>query len=430
MSNAQLWPGTNGIDLPSKLDKPKDVLPYATSLTELQQKKIINAFKGEAYDMAAEYAWKKAMVKLKETIATLGMTFIGEMLSRNDIDEYTSMDVALTDYTTIQLAEQLGVLNKSASLKLRQANELITHHFSKDADEELDFAEAFNIVKTSVKYILGEQDISIALEFSKFRDRLLNESLVLHDEQVEQVINSPVFYLRTVMTVLITAIKNEVGAKLENALANLNVMLPPVWDKLGETDRYNIGTTYRDVTAAGNSTAISGVKSALSKVGGFDYVPENLRSITFIKAAKQLLSVHFEYNNYYHEPAAIRKLSNLGNVIPPAALMDCMQAYLAVFLGNRWGRSSDGAPLAEKELSKISEDRWGYYFEKGINNDEIVLSKFYQKSVDHFADFLIKNHLDNFEDMPRKNMSLYKAILAKNFTAARRISSSMLSDIR
>ncbi|WP_316795097.1 hypothetical protein [Pedobacter agri] len=430
MSSGQLWKGANGIDLPTSLSKPREVLPFATSLTELQQNKVVNAFKGQAYDMAAEYVWKRAIIKLKETIATLGMTFIGEMLNRSDIDEFTTVDSALTDYTTIQLAEQLGVVSKTAAFKLRQANELITHHFSKDAEEELDFAEAFNIVKTGVKYILGEQEISIALEFSEFRNRLLTESLVLQDTQVEQVVNSPVFYLRTVVTVLVTAIKNEISAKLEYALTNLNVLLPAIWEKLGENDKYNIGTTYRDVTAAGNATAISGVKSALLKVGGFDYVPENLRSITFIKAAKQLLDVHFEFNNFYNEPAAIRKLANLGNVIPPAALIECMQAYLAVFLGNRYGVSSEAYTIAEHELAKISADRWLYYFQKGINKDEVVLNKFYKRNLDYFADFLVANALNKFEDLPRKNKLLYDGILEKNFAKIQKASNDLLSIIK
>ncbi len=430
MTNAvQLWSGPDGIELPPQINDPKDMLPFATSLSPLQQKKILNAFQGGAYDMAAEYAWKKAMVKLKDTIATLGMSFIGEMLNRPDIDEFTPIDSVLTDYTTIQLAEQLGVIGKTAALKLKQSNELITHHFSRDASEELDLTEAFGIVKNSVKYILGEHDISIALKFSNFRDRLLAESLTIHDSQVDQVITSPIFYLRTVITVLINAIKNEIGARLENALANLNLIIPHIWEKLGENDKWNIGSTYRDVTASGNSIAISGVKAALMKVGGFDYVPENLRSTTFIKAAKQVIAVHFEFNNYYNEPAAVRKLAALGKTIPSPALMDCIQAYLTVLLGNRWGRSGAAVPTAETELSKISPDRWFKYFEKGIANDDIILSKMLPRQVEIFSEFLGKYSLTDFEDLPKNIQKLYDALVANKSIIAQRVSNELLTSL-
>ncbi|KFF28171.1 hypothetical protein [Chryseobacterium vrystaatense] len=431
MKSKQLWQGADGIDLPPAIKEPAEIITFATYLSPIQQRNIVNAFNGGAYDMAAEYAWKKAIVKLKDTIGTLGMTFIGEMLNRPDIDEYSAIDSVLTDYSTIQLAEQLGVIGKTAALKLRQANELITHYFSKDATEDLDYVEAFDIVKTSVKYILGEQDISIALEFSKFRDRLLTETMPLHDKQLDQVINSPVFYLRTVITILITAIKTEIGAKLENALGNLNTMLPQIWDKLSENDRWNIGSTYRDVTASGNSIAISGVKTALSKVGGFDYVPENLRSNTFIKAAKQLIDVHFAFNNFHNEPMAVKKLATLGRTIPAPALMDCIQAYLVVLLGNHYGRSNAAVPTAENELAKITEERWLKYFEKGITNDDIILEKLkHHDMVGYFSDFLTKYQLDEFSDLPNKIQPLYNAIVNNSASTVRRLSEGFINQIK
>ena len=431
MSSIQLWQGPDGIILPPAIKDPAEILPFATYLTPVQQSNIVNAFNGGAYDMAAEFAWKKAMVKLKDTISTLGMTFIGEMLNRPDIDEYSAIDTVLTDYSTIQLAEQLGVIGKTAALKLRQSNELITHYFSKDATEPLDFVEAFDIVKTSVKYILGEQDISIALEFSKFRDRLLSETMSRQDSQMDQVINSPIFYLRTVTTILITAIKTEIGAKLENALGNLNTMLPQIWDKLSESDRWNIGATYRDVTAAGNATAISGVKTALSKVGGFDYVPENLRSNTFIKAAKQLVDTHFEYNNFHNEPGAVRRLAMLGKTIPAPALMECIQAYLVVLLGNQWGISRAAVPTAEDELSKVTSDRWFKYFEKGILKDEIILDKIKnEQMLFRFSNFLNNHQLNEFVDLPAKNQKLYNAIIDNKNIVVHRLCIEILNSIR
>lgn len=422
MNKIQIWQGTNGIELPTTIKKASEVVPYASSLTPKQQNQIIAAFKIEAYDMAAEYTWKKAMVKLKETIATLGMKFVGEMIGREDFDDTTAIETEITDFTAIQIAEQLGVIGNTAALKLRQSNESITHYLSKNAEEELDFITAFSIVKSSIQYVLGEHDINIALEFSKFRDRLLNETLKINDHQIEQLINSPIFYLRTVITILLSSARNDVGVKLENSLANLNLIIPSIWEKLSESDKWNLGTAYRDVTASGNSLAISGIKNALLKVNGFDYVPENLRSVTFIKTAKQLIETHFSFNNFYNEPAVVNKLSNLGSTIPSPALIECFQAYLAVYLGNKYGISKEAAPIAEKELSNISKERWQYYFEKVIHNDDIVLSKTNEQQIKRFSDLLNLNGFNNFKSLPKKNQDLYEAIIQNNYTKARKIS--------
>lgn len=430
MSEIQMWEGSNGIQLPIAAKEAKEIVPFANYLNEKQKNQIIAAFQIEAFDMASEYAWKKAMVKLKETISTLGMRFVGEMLGRDDFDETTSIESEITDYAAIQLAEQLGVIGATAALKLRQSNELISHFFSKNADEQLDYATAFAIVKSSVQYILGEHDISIAVEFSQFRNRLLAETLKLSDPQVDQIINSPLFYLRTVIKILLSSIKNDIGAKLENSLANFNLMLPTIWESLGESDKWNIGTVYRDVTAAGNTIAAVGLKNALLKVNGFDYVPENLRSTTFIKTARQVIETHFAYNNFYNEPAVVKKLSNLGNTIPTPALMECFQAYLAVYLGNPYGFSIDGAHIAQQELSKISKERWSYYFQKIINTDEITLSKTNFRQVKRFSELLHENNLIDFKNLSGKNQLFYRYIVENNSEKATKVAEKMLQGIR
>lgn len=418
MSNIQLWEGPNGISIPNNLIDAKSIVPYAKYLNEKQKTQIINAFQMESYDMAAEYAWKKAMMKLKESIASLGMKFIGEMLSRDDIDEFSTIDV-LTDYSTIQLAEQLGVIGITPALKLRQANELITHYFSKEASEEIDKVSAIQIIKSSIQYILGEPDISIALEFSNFRTRLLTEDLSLNDPQVEQLINSPLFYIRTVISILLGSIKNNVGATLEHSLNNLNRLIDKIWDKLAENDKWSIGSAYRDVTAAGSTQASIGIKSALLKVSGFDYVPENLRSMTFKSAAAAVVETHYQVNNFYNEPAVVRRLASLGSTIPAAALVECFQAYLAVYLGNPYGISWVAAEIAAEKLSEISPERWQFYFSKVINNDDVNLSQITDSNrVSRFHDLLVKNNLTNFTDLPKDNFQLYKALIELNLPKA------------
>ncbi|MCT1530554.1 hypothetical protein M3B46_06070 [Sphingobacterium daejeonense] len=426
-----LWKGTDGNIIPVNKSEAMEIVPYAISLTPKQQSQIVNAFQLEAYDMAAEFAWKKAMTKLKETISTLGMKFIGELLNREDIDEYSTVDTALTDYSTINLAEQLGVIGRTGALKLRQANELIIHYFSSNTDEEFDKLSAMSIVKSSIEYVLSEDNISIALEFSNFRRRLLGETLTINDPQIEQLIDSPVFYLKTVLTILTSAIKSEQGAKSENSLANLNLILPSIWKKISENDKWNIGTTYRDVTASGNTIASSGVKNALLKVKGFDYVPENLRSVTFQKAAKAVIETHFAFNNFYNEPAVVRKLSNLGSTIPSPALLDCFQAYLTVFIGNRYGVSTIAANIADEKLSEISHDRWKYYFERGIQNDEVILNKLYNGiGLSRLRVLLERNELNDFIEMPKLNQDLYEAILKSNGHRVKGIAEKMIEKIK
>jgi hypothetical protein len=243
------------------------------------------------------------------------------------------------------------------------------------------------------------------------------------------LLSSPYFYLRTIFSILLNAIKQESGAKQENALANLNSLIEAGgWDKLAERERWAVGSAYRDATAKGDSLAAKGLRTGLSKVKGFDYVPENLRSNTFKKAAKALMDTHFAMNNFYNEPAAVRALATLGSVVPSPALVDCLQAYLCVYLGNSYGHSHAGASLASVELKKITGDRWTYYFEKAFDDDQIILGKLTSsKPADRFIDLFATILQDKLtvDSLPKPHADVVKAAIAKNNLQLQKVASKL-----
>ena len=99
----------------------------------------------------------------------------------------------------------------------------------------------------------------------------------------------------------------------------------------------------------GLQTQTAGLKQALLKVRGFNYVPENLRSQTFLKAAEAIvLRAHEGMNNFYNEEAPTINLEKLGTVIPAPALGPCITALLCVRLGNSYGTCWAAVPIASK----------------------------------------------------------------------------------
>lgn len=402
-----------GTLIPADESKVANIVGYAyNSLTEKQAKQIATAFEMGAYDMAAEYAWKKAIAKLRNSLESLGMPFVGEFLQRSDVTEFTPIDEVLTERAAIDLAERLGVVTKTAAIKLRQAQELITHFMSGKADEEIGNIDALSIIKTSVQYILSEQDMGVAVEFSDFRKRLLSEALDLNDPAVYKVINGSLFLIRTVLTILLSTIKSESGVQKEYALTNFNILLPAIWETLSETDKYHIGEVYSYLTAKGDIKGATQLKIALSKINGFDYVPETLRSTTFKDAARKVIDVHFDFNNFYNEPSAVNALASLGTIIPQPAFQICVDAYLLVYLGNWYSYSHDAAPIAREELLKISKERWFYYFEHLIEKDEYVLDNLNHKhQVDRFSSLLEAIGMEDTDKLPKYSRYLYDAIL-------------------
>lgn len=398
------------------------------NLSEKQQKQIVNAYQMEAYDMAAEYAWKKAITKLRSSLENLGMDFIAEFVQRDGIDEFTPIENVLTERASIDLAERLGVINSTGALKLRQSHELVNHYLSGRADGELDALGCLNIIKTCFQYILSEENVEVAVAFSEFRQRLLNTDVTLDDADVKQVLGSPLFYIRTCCTILLTAIKRRKQVEQEHALANLALLLPEMWTSLASSDKWNIGEAYRDVVASGDTTATKGLKIALSKVKGFDYVPESLRSSTFKEMARKLIDVHDSMNNFYNEPSVVKALASLGTRIPEPAFKLCIDAYLLVYLGNYYGISRNAAPIAETELRKISRDRWQSYFMDIINTDDRILSNLEtENQVGRFKSLLKGIGCTDFTGLPKYNQILFDSIIAGDYIKVQKIAKTMYS---
>jgi hypothetical protein len=144
---------------------------------------------------------------------------------------------------------------------------------------------------------------------------------------------------------------------------------------LRRPERWQIGQAYAIIFAEGNKIAAIGLKKALLSVKGFDYVPETLRSDTFIRAAEDVLQAHEGMNNFYNEPRPMSILASLGTTIPMPAFPKCITATLAVRLGNKYGISFNAQDHASRILRRLSPNQWQYYLNECLPSDRLILEK-------------------------------------------------------
>ena len=383
-SNAiKVWSPTDVVIIPSGEDTPNAIVQYAkATLSKRDMRSIITGFDADGYEMVSTFVWTKAAAAMKKQLATLGMEFVGEMLGRPDLDEDSDPTTSIADHEVITLAEDLGMITTTQALRLKHAQQLVAHFASlggiedsDDADESMQKEEAVTLLRTCVTSILGKQRFDAAVSFATFRSRLTADILKVEDEDVNAIVNSPYFFVRTTLSVLLSMIRTEKGAPLENAVGNIMLLLPLLWNRLRQTEKWQIGQVYAEVNAAGKRYASTGLKKALVDVKGFDYVPETLRSSTFTEAAAKVLRAHFGMNNFHKEGGPMRTLANLGSTIPIPAFPKCMEATLAVFLGNRWGNAWNAESAAKQVFQSLRGIQWDYYLNECLWRDRTVLDK-------------------------------------------------------
>jgi hypothetical protein len=409
--------------VPAKVTDPALIAGYAKQLSKREQTQVAQAFQAGNYEMAINFVWSKSMAALKKELATLGMQFLGEMLGKPDLSDDDDPAGSITEKEAVRLAEELGVVSSTEAMRLRHTQEMVAHFSSLDASVidsegiELDQLEAIRSLKTCVGNILGKPKIEVATKFAEFRKALESETFEKDDHRVSMLISSPYFFRKLTVTVLLSVIKAEIGAKVENALANLNTILPLVWSNLRDTEKWQVGHAYAEVFAAGKTTATSGIKQALLKVKGFDFVPENLRSDTFVKAAEAMIRAHEGMNNFYNEPAPTRALLNLGSTIPTPAFAACASATIAIRLGNSYGVSWEAVSIADEILDRFTEDRWRYYLNQCLAGDMRILNKLaFSKPRENWAGIVRKYDLKLIEIKDRWVAQLVAAALLKTET--------------
>lgn len=399
-----LWKATEDIQLPKKVEIDSLVTNYAPQLSLKDQNQIIKAFQNESFEMVSSYIWTKSIIALRNHLSKMGISFIAEMLDRPDLNDHINIQQAISEFEAIQLAEELGVINGTVAFRLKQAMETVAHFnqmdISDDFDNEMNEDEAKMIVRSCIQGVLGYSKIEEAIDFKNFRTALEETTLSADDSYIIKLVNSPYFFLKTTIRILLAIIKSSTGAQLENSLANANLIVPQIWDSLKHPERYQVGRVYAELSNDGKTKAASGVRRVLLKVRGFDFVPEDLRSNSFIKVANEIISAHENFNNFYNEPAPMQTLSKMGSVIPIPAFPVCITATLCVKLGTRYGVARDAQSYANSVLKNITSDRWIYFFNEVLPSNPRLLYKLlsYNSPVERWI--VLINGLDmDFEDI-------------------------------
>lgn len=438
MSNKDivLWKKSNEERLPSRINHIDTLVGYGKLLTSKDKKQIVNAFQNESYEMVSTYTWIKAMTSLKSQLSKMGIDFIAEMLNRPDINGDSNIQQTISDYEAIKLAEELGVISNTSAFRLRQAMNTIIHFSQTDLEDtfenEMTEDEAKSIIRSCIQGVLIYNKIEAAIDFKNFRYDLENKTLSIEDPSIIKLLQSPYFFYRTIVSILMSLTKTASGAQLENSLANINLIIPLLWNNLNHPEKWQIGKTYSELYVDGKNKASSGLKRMLLKVGGFDFVPEDLRSNSFITAANAILKAHYGMNNFYNEPAPMTTLKNMGSVIPIPAFPICITATLCVRLGNYYGVSRAAQNPAKSVIDNVTDDRWIYFFKEClITNDRILFKLTEKKPTERFLKLFNKNFLLAIRgEVSNKSIrELITLMIKKDTLKIERLSKKLLTEI-
>ena len=365
-----LWQSNTGIELP-KVANLDVILSYNYQLKQRELSVVVANYNAGFFETASESIWNRSIAILRNRVLALGLQFVSEMVGIDNLNYIQNLPA----FEVINLAMELGFINATGKMRLTHANEIVQHYLDRDVEDEMPQNESDSVIRPCIQYILGYEDSNIQIEYNDFRTSLTMENFSDNTLKLESLNASPYFYKKTTIRTLVNLLSSTEGAEFETVEANFVLIIKTIWNSLTSDDKYFLGLTFSKHKNDGNAKLISSFTKAFMSVGGFDYVPENLRSLSFIEAAKKLKSTHYAMNNFYNEPNAVNMLNKMGTKIPKPAIKECISATLMVLLGNAYGRSFDAVTPATNILQKLSQSDWVYYIEQCLIYDEEVLQK-------------------------------------------------------
>ena len=351
----------SGLKLPIMTDITQ-LVEFGIALPPQVQVKVKKYYVNGDFITAANTVWTRSISLLRKRILSLGEEFVADMVETNDIDYVRNLPA----YKLIDLAYELGFIDKAGKLKMQKANEFYNYFNNDESDEyeEMPQDEANIVIKTCIGYILYNNDESFGLQFNDFREKLKSGKVTeLFEDDKAMFAACPYFYLKTSVRSLLNLFKECEGIEYENVVNNMNIMFPAIWSRLKIEERRALADIYTDYSNSVDYKRTNDLNKIMLKVHAFDYVMENVRSRTYIQVANKLRDVHFAINNFYNEPGVIQKLEDLGTTIPRLALKESITSVLFVKLGNSYGTSWSGEAIADRILSRLTEAEWITYLE-------------------------------------------------------------------
>jgi hypothetical protein len=261
-------------------------------LNEREQAAICVNFRSGLYDIASEIVWNRTISVLRDRLSGFGDDFVGDMLG---YDKPISAD-SISEQEVIGLSGDIGIIRSNAKMELLHHAEQIKRYTSREYQmvERITINEnqAKALVSDCLEYVLSDLSEG-SLRINDIRKRLKTELFSERSEFVMSLKVGEYFEKRTILRSLINLAKTEKEEEKQIVFNNIRIIVPIIWGGLSEKDKYTFGTTYAEISSTESRDYINAIKTVLINVHGFDYVPENLKSNSFISAANNLLTMHY-----------------------------------------------------------------------------------------------------------------------------------------
>ena len=292
------------------------------------------------FDAAINYAWNAAVVELRDKVRRFGLAVVPQVTG-NAFGEGALVD--LKDADLLQLCLKLNLISEEGYFLLDQCRD-IRNNFSAAHPTmgALDETEFLSFLNRCAKHALSNernprgvdiQGMIAAVKGQRFTDAQLNTWV----ERLAQTFDAQ----RELLIGTLHGIYCD-PASGEEARVNALWICERLAPSFSPHTKSDLVDRHQDYLAKGDEPRHKASQGFFERLNLLSLLGEAELHALITSAARNLLSVHNAYNNFYNEPPFAERLAAVTgqNRVPESAQYDFVHAVVTCATGNQWGISN------------------------------------------------------------------------------------------
>ncbi|AZG97078.1 hypothetical protein JEP11_08805 [Proteus mirabilis] len=326
------------------------------------------------FDSAINYIWNTSVIELREKVKRFGLPVVEQLLSKQNFDEQSLLD--LKDADLLNLCLKLNLITEDGYFFLDQCRD-IRNNFSAahPVVGKIDDHEFIGFANRCAKYALGNEHNPVGVDISAFMAAV--KGTKFSEEQKSQWVqriqktHEAQQYLLFGTLHGIYSDPASVEQSRVNALMIASAFAPHFTPK-AKSDLIN---RHHDYIAKGDEKRHKASQQFFERLGMLSLLGEHEFHSLISNAAKRLLGVHQAMDNFYNEPPFAERLLQLTEqgAIPDTVKEELVTVVITCAAGNRYGVSHAAAPHYTKIIQGFSPSEVEIML--GLPNKKLLVSE-------------------------------------------------------
>ncbi len=331
------------------------------------------------FDAALNYLWDETILNLREKIIKYDLDYFYDAIKGLDRDKFRNEDNLqdLPDWQLIEGCMETEIITLIGYKHLNYIRDM--RNFASAAhpnQTELTGLMLVSWLDTCIKEVLAKEPSDSAIIVKKLLINIREESF---DESNVLPIKTKIEELPKDLSG--TLLKSLFGMYVDKDLSltakkNIDLIAKSVWMQADEPIKQEIGMRYASYCVNGDLLRKKFASSFLNNVDGLSYLTEDIKSVEIKEKLDNLLSSHYEHNNFYNEEPHAKNLfkyvHETGDV-PKSIRYEYVKTLVICRLGNSYGIARSARPYYD-EMIKMFQDTCIREFLRLLKDEEVLVN--------------------------------------------------------